>query len=169
MSKKFLKWLDEDLEESMLMILLIAISLVMMLQVIMRYCFRQSMPWPEEFCRYCFVYSGFVSIGYCIRRGKMLKVDILVGIFPKMLQRFLDLAGRAVTMIFFLYLAYNAFLATRNSMMGGMKSPALQIPMWILYASVLLGSSLGVFRQIQDIIRLFSAHKSIGIQEKEDH
>lgn len=168
MGKKFFKWLDEDLEESLLMILLIVISLVMMLQVIMRYCFRQSLPWPEEFCRYCFVYSGFLSIGYCIRRGKMLKVDILIGFLPKMLQRILDIAGRVVTMLFFLYLAYYALHATRNSMLGGMKSPALQVPMWLLYASVLLGSSLGVFRQIQDIIHLFYGNKSAGIKEKGD-
>ena len=47
MKKKFLKWLDEDLEESILMLLLIAISVVMMAQVVMRYCFRQSMSWPR--------------------------------------------------------------------------------------------------------------------------
>ena len=53
--KRFLKWLDEDLEETLLMILLVAISVVMMAQVVMRYFFRQSMSWPEEFCRFCFV------------------------------------------------------------------------------------------------------------------
>ena len=84
--KRFLKWLDEDLEETILMVLLVAIAVVMMAQVVMRYCFRQSMPWPEEFCRFCFVYSGFISMGYCVRRGKMLKVDILVGFFPQIVQ-----------------------------------------------------------------------------------
>ena len=61
--KKFLKWLDEDFEESILMIFLIVMSVVMMAQVIMRYFFKASMTWPEEFCRFMFVFSGFLSIG----------------------------------------------------------------------------------------------------------
>ena len=153
--KRFLKWLDEDLEETILMILLVAIAVVMMAQVVMRYFFRQSMSWPEEFCRFCFVYSGFISMGYCVRRGKMLKVDILVTFFPKFLQRVLDLVGRVVTLLFFAYLGFYAYQATMNSYCGGMTSPAMEVPMWFIYAAVLIGSALGFIRQIQDLYRFF--------------
>ena len=153
--KRFLKWLDEDLEETILMILLVAIAVVMMAQVVMRYFFRQSMSWPEEFCRFCFVYSGFISMGYCVRRGKMLKVDILVTFFPKFLQRVLDLVGRVVTLLFFAYLGFYAYQATMNSYRGGMTSPAMEVPMWFIYAAALIGSALGFIRQIQDLYRFF--------------
>ncbi len=153
--KRFWKWLDEDFEETLLMLLLVAISLVMMAQVIMRYFFHQSMSWPEEFCRFCFVYSGFISMGYCVRKGKMLKVDILLGLFPEALQKALDLVSRLVTLAFFMYLAYHAWFATANSMRGGMKSPAMELPMWIIYAAVLLGAFLGTIRQVQDLYHLF--------------
>ena len=153
--KRFLKWLDEDLGETLLMIMLVAISVVMMAQVVMRYFFRQSMSWPEEFCRFCFVYSGFLSMGYCVRKGKMLKVDILVTFFPKFLQNILDLVGRVVTLLFFGYLGFYAYQATMNSYRGGMTSPAMEIPMWIIYAAVLIGSTLGFVRQIQDLYRVF--------------
>ena len=166
--RRFLKWLDEDLEETILMILLVAIAVVMMAQVVMRYFFRQSMSWPEEFCRFCFVYSGFISMGYCVRRGKMLKVDILVTpivtilvgigaawIIAKFLQRVLDLVGRVVTLLFFAYLGFYAYQATMNSYRGGMTSPAMEVPMWFIYAAVLIGSALGFIRQIQDLYRFF--------------
>lgn len=162
--KRFLKWLDEDLEESLLMILLVAISVVMMAQVIMRYFFRQSMSWPEEFCRFCFVYSGFLSMGYCVRKGKMLKVDILVTFFPKFLQRALDLVGRVVTLLFFAYLGFYAYQATMNSYRGGMTSPAMEIPMWIIYAAVLIGSALGFIRQIEDLYLFFKPAKKEALK-----
>ena len=38
----------------------------------------------EEFCRMMFVFSGFLSMGYCVRKNKMLKVDILANIWPKL-------------------------------------------------------------------------------------
>ncbi len=141
------------------MVLLVAIAVVMMAQVIMRYCFRQSMPWPEEFCRFCFVYSGFISMGYCVRKGKMLKVDILVGFFPEALQKALDLVSRVITLLFFAYLSFYAYQATMNSMRGGMKSTAMELPMWIIYAAVLIGSTLGFIRQAQDLYRFFKPEK----------
>lgn len=161
--KRFLKWLDEDLEETILMVLLVAIAVVMMAQVVMRYCFRQSMPWPEEFCRFCFVYSGFISMGYCVRRGKMLKVDILVGFFPKAVQKVLEAVSEAVTLLFFGYLTFYAYQATMNSMRGGMKSTAMEVPMWIIYAAVLIGSSLGLIRQIQKIFRALRPAEKEGL------
>ncbi|MBE6910684.1 MAG: TRAP transporter small permease [Ruminococcaceae bacterium] len=162
--KRFWKWLDENFEETLLMILLVAISVVMMAQVVMRYFFRQSMSWPEEFCRFCFVYSGFISMGYCVRKGKMLKVDILLGLFPAALQKLLDLLSRVITLVFFVYLTYHAWLATANSMRGGMKSAAMELPMWIIYAAVLIGAFLGSVRQVQDLYKFFKPAKEEAMQ-----
>ena len=162
---KFLNWLDNDLEETLLMILLAAITVVMMAQVIMRYFFNQSMPWPEEFCRFAFIWSGFLSMGYCVRRGKMLKVDILVGFFPKWLQNFLDILSKFITLVFFGYLAFYAYKSTMFSFKGGMKSAAMEIPMWTIYLSVVVGSALGFIRQAEELIRLFFFKKK---EEKEE-
>lgn len=153
--KKFWKWFDENFEECLLMILLVLMTVVMFAQIIMRFVYRESMSWPEEFCRFCFVISGFLSIGYCIRRDKMLKVDILVGFFPDSLKRVFDLLGRVVTLIFFTYFSYYGYFAMMNSVRGGMKSPAMEVPMYVLYGSVFVGSVIGVLRQIQDLVRWF--------------
>lgn len=153
--KKFWKWFDENFEECLLMILLILMTAVMFAQIIMRFVYRESMSWPEEFCRFSFVISGFLSIGYCIRKNKMLKVDILVGFFPDSVKKVFDLAGRIVTLIFFTYFSYYGYFAMMNSVRGGMKSPAMEVPMYVLYGSVFVGSVIGVIRQIQDLVKWF--------------
>lgn len=165
--KKFLKWLDNDLEETLLMILLAAITIVMMAQVVMRYVFNQSMPWPEEFCRFAFIYSGFLSMGYCVRKGKMLKVDILIGFFPKWLQTVLDVLSRFITLVFFGYLTYHAYNTTVFSYKGGMKSAAMELPMWIIYLAVVIGSGLGFIRQAEDLIRYFFFRKKTDEAKEE--
>lgn len=153
--KKFWKWFDENFEECLLMILLVLMTAVMFAQIIMRFVYRESMSWPEEFCRFSFVISGFLSIGYCIRKNKMLKVDILVGFFPDSVKKVFDLAGRVVTLIFFTYFSYYGYFAMMNSVRGGMKSPAMEVPMYVLYGSVFVGSVIGVIRQIQDLVKWF--------------
>lgn len=152
--KKIWNWFDENFEECLLMILLILMTAVMFAQIIMRFVWHSSMSWPEEFCRFCFVISGFLSIGYCIRKEKMLKVDILMGFFPDSAKRLLDLSGRILTLVFFAYFSYYGYFAMLNSIRGGMKSPAMELPMYILYGSVFVGSVIGVLRQIQDLYRI---------------
>ena len=58
--KKVISWLDYNLEEVILLVLLGIISVTMMLQIIMRYLFSSPLSWVEELCRYCFVYSGMI-------------------------------------------------------------------------------------------------------------
>lgn len=163
--KKVWKWFDENFEECLLMLLLVLMTVVMFAQIIMRFIFRASMSWPEEFCRFCFVISGFLSIGYCIRREKMLKVDILMGFFPDSAKRIFDLAGRFITLLFFAYFSYYGYFAMMNSIRGGMKSPATEWPMYILYGSVFVGSFIGVLRQIQDLYRCFRTTEGTDKQE----
>ena len=162
--KRFLKWFDEDFEETLLMILLVAITVVMMLQVIMRRFFG-ALDWPEEFCRFCFVYSGFLSMGYCVRRGKMLKVDILLGTFPKAVQRVIEWASDLVTLLFFAYITYYSYFSVMQQVKKGAKSPAMEIPMWIVFLSLLIGSALGTIRQIQVLVRHFLPEKRTEVKD----
>lgn len=46
--KKVLMWLDDNLEILLCGLLLTAITVVMSIQVIMRYLVGQALPWPEE-------------------------------------------------------------------------------------------------------------------------
>ena len=53
--KKVLHWLDENLEEFLLVVFLIAMTLIMGIQVLSRYVFGQSLSWSEEITRYLFI------------------------------------------------------------------------------------------------------------------
>ena len=63
--KKILHWLDENLEEFLLVFFLIAMTLIMGIQVFCRYVLGQSLSWSEEITRYLFIWSGFLSVSYC--------------------------------------------------------------------------------------------------------
>jgi len=52
--KKILHWLDENLEEFILVIFLIAMTLIMGIQVFCRYVLGMSLSWSEELTRYLF-------------------------------------------------------------------------------------------------------------------
>ena len=148
-----LKWLDKYAEEFVLVMLLIAMCCVILLQIIMRYVFRYALPWPEEFSRFCYIFTGFVSLGYCTQRNKMLRVDIIYELVPSVVKKVLDAFGAVIVLAFYAYGLYHSILAVEISRMLGTTSPALELPLYILNMSVPIGFTAGLIRQIQRIVK----------------
>lgn len=147
--KRLIKFLDEDLEEALMVICLVIITLVIMLNVIMRRL-GMTLPWPEELARYCYVYSGMLSAGYCLRRNVNFRVDLLYQVFPRPVKILIEYAGKILVLFLYAFMTYASFnlIATTTSM-----STAMQIPMKYIYMSIPIGMTLGVIRAIQDLIR----------------
>ena len=53
--KKILKFLNDYLEETICIILMSIMTIIIFIQVIMRYVMHNSLSWSEELARYCFV------------------------------------------------------------------------------------------------------------------
>ncbi|HOA15146.1 MAG TPA: TRAP transporter small permease [Bacillota bacterium] len=159
---KALRWLDDHLEEYILAVLLVVISCVMMLQIVMRYVFNSSLPWPEELTRYCFVWSGFLGIGYSIKRGLMLKIDVIFSLFPKKVQKVLDIFSQVVMLVFFSYMFVMSIDVFKKVISSGQTSPALRLPMSYVYASLLAGFALAAIRSVQSIALTFMKKPTAG-------
>lgn len=148
--KKFLKFLDESFEECLMVVCLVIISCVILLNVVMRYIFKAPLSWPEELARYCYVYSGMFSAGYCLRRGISFRVDLLYQVFPKPVKILIEYIGKLLVLFLYAFMAYSSInlIKTTTSI-----STAMQIPIKYIYLSIPIGMTLGVVRGIQDLIR----------------
>lgn len=148
--KKVIHWIDHYLEETLLVILLVGINCVMMLQVIMRYFFT-PLTWPEEFTRFCFVASGFLSLGYCIRKNKLLKVDVVVGMMPPKTALVLQYLTNMISLAFYVYVFAGSFSVVESAWAQASVSPAMGFPMYLLYCTVTIGFFLAIVRGVQQI------------------
>ena len=150
---KVLKWLDEHAEEAVLVVLLVLISCIKLIQVIFRnLSFVDALTWPEEFCRFAWIWSVFLSLPFTIRKASMLRVSVLVDMLPQTVRKvvniLIDLINAAVMAVLFYY-SIGVVDSIRTS---GEASPAMTWPMWIIYVSMLIGFGLGAFRAIQMIV-----------------
>ena len=103
---KAVKWLDEHFEEFFLVVILTLIACVELVQVIYRNLpFVDALKWAEEFCRFCWIWSVFLSLPYTIRKGSMLRVNVLAEMLPqaarKIVNILIDLINAAVMAILF--------------------------------------------------------------------
>ena len=147
---KLIRWLDKHFEEYLLIFCLIAITAVMFIQVIIRKLpWIPALKWAEEFCRFAWVCSVFLSLPYTIKHASMLRVTALSDIMPANARRVLDIIVDITIIAAMGMLLYYAVPLVGDRYLSGETSPAMQWPMWVMYCFMILGFGLGVFRGIQ--------------------
>lgn len=150
----FIKWLDNRFEEVVMMILLALLSLVMGYSVIMRYIFNDSLSWAEEICKYFFVWSAFLSTSLCLKKRSSIKIDMLLLALPQKLQRFILIVGDMIMLAFFTYFLNAAWKVTTGMFNSGQTSPAMELPMYVVFASTVVGFALAIVRLLQRLVFL---------------
>jgi len=150
---KILKWLDAHFEEAFLCFLLVVILVVSFLQVIIRKIpWIPSLTWAEEFCRFCWIWSVFLSLPYTIKKGSMLRVTMILDIIPPKMAKILNIIVDIITLFSMALLFFYSITVVCSIKTSAETSPAMLIPMWIIYSMMLIGFFLAVIRGIQQII-----------------
>jgi TRAP-type C4-dicarboxylate transport system permease small subunit len=161
---KFIRKIEENFEEWIMVGLLVGIAVVMIIQVFMRYLFKSPIMWAEEACKYMFVWTSFLSLGYCFRRDMLLKVDILYSKISSGIKKVVDFISTILTLVFLGALFIRSLTVVGQIAASGQLSPSLGLPMQYIYAASSVGFFLGLLRYIQFIVRRYILK---SIQEKD--
>lgn len=147
--KKIIQWLDANLEEFILVVLLIGMTLIMGIQVFSRFVLRSSLSWTEELTRYLFIWSGFLSVSYCSKRCLSIKIEQFVALFPRKGRAVFKVVNHTFELVFFFYMIPFAFSYMMSAVKSGQVSPACAIPMYYIQAAPLVSFVLVAFRILQ--------------------
>lgn len=148
---KILKWLDDYFEEVLLIIFLFLITVIMGIQIVARYAFESSLSWSEEITRFIFIWMGFLSISYCIKKDISVRIRQFVEMFSEKAMCFLNIISAVIQMLFFLYMVPFTYEYVMAAVTSQQTSPACGIPMYIIQFSALLAFALSVLRLMQVI------------------
>jgi TRAP-type C4-dicarboxylate transport system permease small subunit len=153
---KAIKWLDRHLEEVLLVALLFVMMIIMGIQIVARYALGNSLSWSEEITRFCFIWTGFLSISYCVKNSKSIKIEQFVEWFKDdfggMGVHFFRLVSYLIELALFAYLLPFAYHFVKQSYMGSAASPAVGIPMWIVQSITVISFALAEIRLLQKFI-----------------
>ena len=150
---RLIRKLDEHFEEAIMIVLLAGILLVMFSHVVMRVLFDAPLSFAEEACRYMFVWTAFISVGYAFKKGVVLVVDALYVKFTPKVKKGMDVVSLLLTLSLFTYLSYRSIYVLLDIAKSGQVSPALGIPMQYVYLAAPVGFTLGIFRYLQNIYK----------------
>lgn len=151
---KILRKIDDKLETVILSILVAAIVLVMLLQIICRYVLNNSLIWSEEFCRYCYIYFMFIGTSLAVKEKSTLRVDAIIFLLPEKVRKLLAVVVDVIVFLMLIYLAYWSFPTIKSMYLKGGYSPALKLPVYIVYLSIPIGFILSIVRYLQQFYRM---------------
>lgn len=163
---KFLKWLDGNLEVFCCGCLLSVLSVVMMIQVVMRYVFSAPLSWPEELSRYCYIWITFLSIGLTIRTGSYFRVTALIDMLPRKGRQLMEFISHLVNLAFYGVCAYYSIDILKTVYSSTQTTPALRLPMYFIYIVLPLGMFLALVRSLQ--MSFLSGRKLLSRQPQEE-
>lgn len=155
-----LKVLDH-LEEWLIALLMGGATLLIFVAVLHRYGAGTNIPvvqdallkidlsWSQELCIYMFVWMAKFGAAYGVRTGIHVGVDVLLNQLPRAWRKAYVLIGLAAGAVFTGVIGTFGANFTWRMAHTAQTSPDLEIPKWIVYLCIPLGSYLMCFRFLQ--------------------
>ena len=147
----FLKKLDKNFEFICLAVLLAIMTVLSFANVVMRYCFKAPIFWSDEVCCYCLALSAFFCLPASIRYRTAIRVDTLTAVLPRSVQKVLQIICDVIMIVFLAICVKGGIDVAANAAKIAQKSPALQIPVSLLYMIMTFCFLLAIFRSVQVI------------------
>ena len=149
----------DRLEETLIATLIAAATLIIFVAVVHRYAtgvpflypylYWINLSWAQELCIYMFIWMAKFGAAYGVRTGIHVGVDVLVNQLNPPIRR------RVIMFSLFCGALFTGIVGTMGAkfvfeLMGtDQVSPDLELPSWLVYSCIPLGSYLMCFRFLQ--------------------
>ncbi len=115
-----------------------------LIEIVLRYFFSSSTFVLDEFVGYAVAATTFLSLGYSLEHGSLIRVSLLIGRAEGPMRRLLEaVCALAGLFVAGLLVWYFWLRVARHWTRGTVSSSIAEVPMWIPEGAILLG--LAVF------------------------
>lgn len=152
----FNKNIINRLEESLIAILLAAMTLITFSQVVARYFFNSGAVWALELTTYLFAWLVLFGMSYGVRVGAHIGVDVVTRLLPSTWQRIFAILAALLCMAYCVLLIIGGAEYVYKIYELGIPSEDLPIGQWIPYSILPIGLALLFFRFAQLIFKIIT-------------
>jgi len=139
--------------EFLALVCMAVMTILIVAQVVLRYVFNDSLTWSEELARIVFIYMTFLGIGAAYGRRRHMFVDAIVILFPIKIQKVIRSLVVWVASIFFLIVMVVTIRMIFDLFRSELNTPALEIPMGLVYLIIPLGLSALIAQMWINLLR----------------
>ncbi|WP_158068796.1 TRAP transporter small permease [Domibacillus epiphyticus] len=141
------------IEEISISAAILVSALLVLFNVFLRLTGNGSI-WAEELIRYLLIWVTFIGLSYCVRKNDHMFIDFLPGLLKGNAKKSLVLINYSIGLLFALVFSWFSFEFINFSMNTSQFSPALNVPMYIIYIVIPFSGLLMAIRYSQKIIEV---------------
>jgi TRAP-type transport system small permease protein len=146
-----LRWCLRNPVETVGALLTILLSVIVFLQVFLRYAFHSPLAWSEEFAMFLFQWFNFLGAAIAVRRAAHFQVDLITGRLPARWRAAIQIWGGIIILVV-AYLMIHMGVKMALSSMDYMYS-ALEFPIGYAYLAIPISGVLMIIFQIPIFVR----------------
>ncbi|WP_176503157.1 TRAP transporter small permease [Cobetia sp. 5-11-6-3] len=130
-----LGWLHKA-EETLFLLLLVAMVLLVFVEVVLRFVFNTGISWSQEATLYLAGWFVLIGVSWGVKQGAHIGVDVVVKMLPLIWQRVATLAALVICMAYCVMLLVGSYEYLSLMQMIGIELEDIAIPKW--YALTIL-------------------------------
>lgn len=147
---KIVDYIVRNVEEIIVAAGMSVASVVLFINVVLRFGFNSGWEWAEEVARYSIVWIVFIGGSICARKGMHLAVDAVAVRLSEANQRILRMVVDVVCVLFCVYLTLYGWDMVQLARETEQITAALEIPIYWVYLAIPVGGVLMGIRFAQD-------------------
>lgn len=155
----------KKIEEFFIGSALLAATVLLFVNIILRYFFSANTTWAEEFIRYAMIWITFIGASVCFRRGIHVGVDLLMNSLKQTGQKYLNIYINILSIIFMGFLVKFGVDLVLFSINTGQITPSLKINMYWIYLAIPVGATLSIIHLVLQTVQLI---KNNSIENQSD-
>ena len=143
---------------------ILIVTLLLIIQVVLRFGFSTGLPWAEEVAKYLTIWCVMLGAHIMIKRNNLIRGDFLDNLWNPKLSMFRDFVFHVFICFILAILVYQGWTLAEH----GRRSMALSLPITLFWAylAVPVGAALMFFYYLVNICKALAAYL-VGISGKE--
>lgn len=137
-----------NIENLISIIFLVAMIIMVLYGIVMRFVFHAPNPYGEELSRYLMIYFIYIGVSMNVRFRGHLAVDSITMMLPKLGKKICAILSDLVCIFAYALSTYLSVVFIQNMLKINQNSAQMGIPMQYIYFSMTLGFALATIRSI---------------------
>ncbi len=145
-----------SLEETIISLLLASMTLLVFVEVVLRFGFGTGMMWAQELTLHLSAWLVLFGASYGIKVGSHIGVDALVKTLPIKARKVVSSVAVIACLVYCGFFSYGAWVYLKMMHMIGIELEDMAIQKWVAHSILLIGMILMAIRLLQLLWAIFT-------------
>lgn len=133
-------------EEAVICILLVLTTLLVFVDVVMRFGFNTGFMWSQELTLHMSAWFVLFGASYGLKVGSHIGMDAFIKLFPRGMRRILSAIAAILATIYCCLIFYGSWIYLAKMKMIGIELEDIPIPAWLAHGMLVVGFAFLIIR-----------------------